>query len=354
MGSRIDALKNLFASKNLDGYLVAAEKNLQYFTGFSGGAALLMPAEGENVLYVHGVNFEAAKEQTRNAAVELIKTGEDFARKIVDHIGSLKLQRVGFDSLRASTYLKLKEFLKETQLEEAEEMAWQLRKIKDENELDLMRRAAEFTSRGMRKAFEIVEAGLTEQEVAAEVEYAMRKSGSDGVAFDTIVSSGPNSAFPHGGCGDRRLTESDFVVVDIGAKYRGYCADLTRTFVIGKPSAKQLEIYGTVVKAQDMAIEELGAGAEAEKIDGAARNCIEKMGYGGYFVHSLGHGVGLEVHEPPALGPTSRDILAAGNVVTVEPGVYIPKFGGVRIEDTVLVLDQGAEKLTKAPFSLTS
>jgi len=350
MGSRIETLRNLFTSKKQDGYIAVEEKNMQYFTSFFGGSTLLIPQNQESILFVYGVNFEAAKLQTQNARVELIRTGEDFVKKIVEEINRLKLRRVGFDSLRASTYFKIKELLKETELENAEDMVWTLRKVKDENELAFMKRASELTSLGMKKASETVKAGLTEREVAAEVEYVMRKSGSDGVAFDTLLSSGPNSAFPHGGCGDRKIKEGDFVVVDIGAKCEGYCADLTRTFIVGKPSPKQSEIYQTIAMAQNMALKKIRAGSEAKDVDRVAREQIEKVGYGEYFVHNLGHGVGLDIHEPPTLGSTSKDILVSGNVVTVEPGIYIPGFGGVRIEDTVLVLEEGARKLTEAPI----
>jgi len=335
----MEALKNLLASKKLEGYLVINEKNMQYFTGFSGGSMLLIPMEGESILYVYGVNYEAAKEETENATVELIKAEEDFAKKVADEIRCLKLSHVGFDSLRASSYLKMKKLLQETELEPAGEIVWSLRKVKDETELALIKRAAELTSRGMRKASEILSAGLKEREVAAEIEYEMRKSGSNGVAFDTIVSSGFNSAFPHGGCGEREIREGDFVVIDMGAKYRDYCADLTRTFIIGKASPRQAKVYETVREAQSIAVNQIRAGIEAKEVDKAAREHIAKKGYGEYFVHSLGHGVGLDIHEPPTLGPTSKDVLAYGNVVTVEPGVYIPRFGGVRIEDTVIVLN---------------
>jgi len=350
MRNRIEALRNLFPSKKLDGYIAIDEKNMHYLTGFLGGSVLLIPQEQESVLFVYGVNFEAAKLQTQNARVELVRTGEDSVKKIAEKINGLKLRRVGFDSLKASTHLNTKELLKETELESAEDMVWTLRKVKDENELACMKRAAELTSFGMKEASETVRAGLTEREVAAEIEYVMRKSGSDGVAFDTLLSSGPNSAFPHGGCGDRIIKEGDLVVVDIGAKFQGYCNDLTRTFIVGKPSLKQSRIYEAVAKAQNTALKKIRAGCEGKEVDRVAREQIEKAGYGEYFVHGLGHGVGLDIHEPPTLGPASKDILASGNVVTVEPGIYLPGFGGVRIEDTVLVLDEEAKKLIEAPI----
>ncbi len=349
MKDRIRKIRGLMDSKGLDGLLVADAKNMKYFTGFSGGSMLLLPLDGENILFVYGVNYEAAKAETKGASVDLVKPEEDIIKKIVEKMRSLKIRNVGFDSLKASTYLKLKESSDEINLRSADDLIWTLRKVKEPSEISLMKKAAELTSRGMRKAAEIIEAGLSERDVAAEIEYEMRKSGSDGVAFDTIVSSGPNSAFPHGGCGDRIIRRGDLVVIDIGAKYRDYCSDLTRTFIIGKPSTKQMRIYETVKEAQSLAAEKAEAGAEAREVDRAARDHISKAGYGDYFVHSLGHGVGLDIHEPPTLGPRSKEFLAEGNIVTIEPGIYVPGFGGVRIEDTVLILKDHAEKLTAAP-----
>jgi len=340
------------ASKGFDGFLIAEMKNMQYFTGFSGGSMLLVPVEGENILFVYGVNYEAAKVETKVASVNLVKPEEDLIGKIVEKMRSLKIRTVGFDSLKASTYLKFKESSGKIAFEDAGDLIWTLRRVKDPSEISLMRKAAELTSRGIIKAAEIVKAGLTEREVAAEIEYEMRKAGSDGVAFDTIISSGLNSAFPHGGCGDRIIKNGDLVVIDIGAKYRDYCSDLTRTFIIGKPSSRQMRIYETVREAQGLAVKKAQAEVKAREVDCAARDYISKAGYGDYFVHSLGHGVGLDIHEPPSLSPKSKDVLVEGNVVTIEPGIYIPGFGGVRIEDTVLILKGGVEKLTAAPIEI--
>jgi len=352
--NRIKRFRSLIESKDFDGFLVADTKNMQYFTGFSGGSMLLVSSNDESTLFVYEVNFEAAKVETREASVELVKSDESLIEKIVKRLESLKIRKVGFDSLKASTYLKLKESSNEITFKDASDIIWTLRKVKDQSEISLMKKAAELTTRGIRKAAEIISAGLSEREVAAEIEYEMRKTGSDGVAFDTIVSSGPNSAFPHGGCGDRIIKKGDLVIIDIGAKYRDYCSDLTRTFIIGKPSSRQIRIYETVKKAQELAVKKARAEVKASEVDRVARDCISKAGYGEYFVHSLGHGVGLDIHEPPTLSPKSKYVLMEGNVVTIEPGIYIPGFGGVRIEDTVLILKDGAKKLTEAPIEMYS
>lgn len=351
MKNRINTLKNFLEKKKLDAYIVANETNILYFTGFLGAFRLLVPREGENVLYVHGVNYEDAKEEARNCRVELLKSTRG-REKIANHVESLKGKRVGFDSLEASSYLKLVRALKGIELEAQSELVWELRKVKDETELAHMRRAAELTSEGVKAALEIIKPALREYEVAAEIEYAMRKLGSGGVAFDTIVASGPRSAFPHGGCTDRTIRKGDLVLLDIGAKYQHYRADLTRTVSVGKPSSKQMEIHEIVREAQNRAFHTVKAGVNAFDLDGVARGLIKKKGYGDYFVHRLGHGIGLDIHEPPILSSETSEKLGVGNVVTVEPGIYIPDFGGVRIEDTVLVEQDGAQRLTEASYVL--
>ncbi len=349
MDSRVESLRGSLEAKGLDGYLLTDEKDIFYFINFEGGFRLLIPMDEEPVLYVTRVNYEAARESLKDVRIELASSGIDADEKLVRTLKELGLRRVGFDALKASTYIKLRRKLRGVKLEPMKELVWTLRKVKDEKELELMRRAGELTSIGMRRITDFIKVGMREYELAAEVEYVMRRKGSGGVAFDTIIASGPRSAFPHGGCGDRRLREGEIVVVDIGAKYRGYCADMTRTFILGRASPKQREIYEAVMVARGEALNSLRAGVKASEVDGVARDVIRRRGYGEYFVHGLGHGVGLEVHEPPTLNERSEDILQAGNVITIEPGIYIVGFGGVRIEDTVLVLEGGFEGLTEAP-----
>jgi len=347
-----EALRASLQNEGLDGYLVTNENSIFYFTGFLGGAKLLIPRQGENHLYVQGVNYEAAKQTAKNCMVELVKRKEKIDLKVAGDARSLKLKRIGFDSLDASAYLKLSKALKVVRLKALGKMVWELRKVKDETELKHMRKAAELTSVGVKTALETVRPGLREYEIAAEMEYAMRRLGSDGAAFDTIVASGVRSAFPHGGCTDRKIRKGDLAVIDVGAKYSHYRADMTRTMTVGKPSPKQRRIHETVKKAQEKAFQSIKAGVRACDVDKAARKLIGKEGYGEFFVHGLGHGIGLEVHEPPSLNPENKEALKAGNVVTMEPGVYVVDFGGVRIEDTVLVLEDGAERLTRAPYNL--
>jgi len=350
---RIRALKDSFARKKLDGYIVTDESNMLYFTRAAGAAGLWIPFEGENLLYVYGTNYESVKATAKDCTVELMKRTEDPFKKAAAQIKHLKLESSGFDVLSAYHYLTLRKALKETRLKPAGKLVQELRMVKDPTELASIKKAAELTDAGVKAALNTIKPGVREYEVAAEIEYAMRKLGSEGVAFDTIVASGVRSAFPHGGCTDQKLRKGEFIVLDVGARCNNYRADLTRTFMIGKPSPKQKKIYEVVKEAQQKAFETMKAGVRTRNVDTAARKVIEKAGFGKYFVHGLGHGVGLDVHEAPSLAQESKERLAVGNVVTDEPGIYIINYGGVRIEDTVLVHKDKAERLTKATYELT-
>ena len=354
MKSRIEALKEMMAKKKLDGYLVANERSIFYFTGAIGANLLLIPREGQSILYVYSVNYNSVKDEAKNCIIEKLEKREDFTKKPTEKIKDLKLKNVGFDTLNAETFLQFRKLLRgKARLKPKSELVWNLRKVKDEEEIKLIRKAAEITSRAMEKAYEIVQPGMTEIEAVAEIEYEMRKAGAWGYAFETLLASGPRTAYCHGYCTEKKIKKGELVVIDLGAVYKGYRADMTRTLVVGKPSKKQEKIFSIVKEAQEKAFQSVKSGKKAKDIDAIARNFIKEAGYGEYFVHGLGHGVGLNVHEPPTLNSQSKDRLKAGNVVTIEPGIYIPGFGGVRIEDTVLVKRRGAERLTKGPYALT-
>jgi len=350
----IEALREkAFEKKKFDGFLITNEANLLYFTGFSGASCLLIPKKGEGIIYVHSVNYEQAKAEGKSFKVVLVKLAEDLLGKVANQIKTLKIKKLAVDTLNVESYRKLaKRLTGEAKVEIQGNVVWELRKIKSEEEISLMRKAAELTSEGMRAACETVKPRVREYEVAAAIEYAMRSKGSWGTAFDTIVASGVRSAFPHGGCTDRKIQEGDLVVVDIGATYNNYHSDMTRTLVAGKPSGKQEKIYEIVRSAQEKAFQAVKPKSRAKDLDAIARKVTVDAGYGEYFVHGLGHGVGLEIHEPPTLNSESKDKLTVGNVVTIEPGIYIVDFGGIRIEDTVLVQKRRTEKLTKGPYTL--
>ena len=352
--NRINALKqSAFKEGKFNFFLIFNGINLTYFTSFPGATALLIPEQGESVLYVSAVNYEQAKAETKGLTVELLKRGENLMEKIANKTASKNPSKFAVDTLPIESWRALaKAFGSEEKLEPAGNLLREMRKIKDHQEIQNIHEACNLASIGMQVAFETIKSGVKEKQAAAEIEYAMRKKGSDGTSFDTIIASGAASAFPHGSCSDRTIREGDLVVVDLGATCNFYRSDMTRTFTAGKPSEKQRKIYKTVKLAHQKAFQTIKPKIPAKEVDAVARQAIEAGGYGEFFVHNLGHGVGLEIHEAPTLSTDSKDTLEAGNVVTDEPGIYLPGYGGVRIEDTVFVTHDGAEKLTIGSYSL--
>jgi Xaa-Pro aminopeptidase len=347
---RTGRLREAAAKQNKPGtFVVFNPANITYFTGFQGAAALLISEGGEEVLFVGGVNYEQAKAEVKDASLQLLKRGENIMEKIAQNIPS---RRLAVDTLPIDNWRALAKAVGgEEKLEPINPIIRSLRSVKDEEEIKRIREACRIADIGIKAAAQTVEAGVTEKQVATEAEYAMRKAGSDGVAFETIVACGVCCAYPHGAVGERMICDGDFVTVDLGATYRFYRSDITRTFVAGKPTPKQKKIYDTIRLAHERAFETIKPHVLAKEADSAARRIIRDAGFGEFFVHNLGHGVGLEVHEAPILSPDSRDLLEAGNVVTDEPGIYMPGYGGVRIEDTILVTQNGAEKLTHAAYT---
>lgn len=351
---RIEALRQqALNKKNFDAYLVTNEHNLLYLTGTPGAACLLIPKKGQNTIYVYGVNYDQTKAEAKDCTVELIKRGEKLTDKIGPEFKSLNIKKLATDTLNYEIYRLFAKALRgKTKLKMQARLISELRKVKDEEELARMRIAGEITMAGMKAAFETIRPGVTEIEVAGEIEYAMRKKKGYGTAFETIVASGTRSAYPHGGCADRLIHKGDLVVVDIGTTYEYYCSDMTRTFVAGSSTQKQEKLYEIVKNAQEKAYHAIKSGAKGKDIDQLARGIIEDGGYGENFNHGLGHGVGLEIHEQPTLSSISKDKLVGGNVVTNEPGIYFPEWGGIRIEDTVHVKRRASEKFTDGFYGL--
>jgi Xaa-Pro dipeptidase len=353
---RIEALRKVaFKDSASDGYLIFNSASLTYFIGFQGPTGMLVPPDGESILYVYGTNYELTKAEGKGFRVEKVKSDENLIEKIARQAKDCKINHLTVDAIGVEGWQALaKEFPKQNALEVNNAPVEALRRVKDAQEIELMRKAGKLTSEGMKAACEIIRPGVKECEVAGAIEYAMRKGGAGSTAFESIIASGPSSAFPHGGCSERVVREGDFVMVDIGATYKYYCSDMTRTFVAGKPSTKQQIIYDVVKDAQESAFKIMRDGVRIADVDIAARQVIEAAGFGYNFVHRIGHGVGLEVHEPPSLNQQTKDLLIEGNVITIEPGIYLPGFGGVRIEDTILIQKNCAEKLTNGPYSLNT
>jgi Xaa-Pro aminopeptidase len=352
LNNKILKLKTLF-SQDTASFLILNSTNIAYFTGFSGAFALLIPRDSQSILYVSGTNYQQAKHEVKDARIEKLNRGEKLFDKISQDAKASAEAKLAVDCINIESWRALAKAVgNENSLVPAGNTIKTLRAVKTPEEIEFIRQACKIADLGIDTAYETIQPGVSELEVAAEVEYAMRKHGSSGTSFDTIIASGANSAFPHGTFASRTIEHGDLVVVDLGATVGGYRSDLTRTITAGKISSKQQEIYGTVKAAQDLAFKAVKSGVKAVDVDATAREIIGRAGFGDCFVHNLGHGVGLEIHEAPTLSPDSKDVLETGNVITVEPGIYIVGFGGVRIEDTVLVTETGAEKLTNSPYTL--
>jgi Xaa-Pro aminopeptidase len=274
---------------------------------------------------------------------------------IVSLLLDLKLKRIGFESpsLTFSLYHSLQEKLaKETELHSLDEEIKNLRAVKDNEELILMRNAIDLSSKALLHVLETLQEGSVEKEVALEMEFFMKKNGIQALGFDIIIASGKRSALPHGRASEKKIEKGDFILIDFGSDFRGYHSDQTRTVICGNPTPEQQKIYQIVKDAHDRAIEKVRPDIPICEVDQAARNHIRDLGYGDYFGHGTGHGIGLAVHEDPAVNSENNDLLREGMVFTIEPGIYIPDWGGVRIEDMVKVASQGVEVLTYLPTEL--
>lgn len=289
-----------------------------------------------------------AKDEVRGYRVKIYKKALETIAAVA---ASMKVRTLGFEGgdLSYDNFLKVKKALPRTRLKPLSGAVAALRTRKEPVEISLIRDSVKVLDKGYLTARNVLAAGVREKDAALLIERSFRESGGDSTAFDTIIASGFRGALPHGKASDKRIRKGELVVVDMGVVLNGYNSDETRTYCIGRASAEQMKVYSTVLGAVELAIGKIRPGVKAAEVDRAARGHIEKAGYGKYFGHGLGHGVGLEVHEGPSLGPNSTDVLEEGMVVTVEPGIYIPGWGGVRIEDMVRVVKGGAEVLTKTP-----
>ncbi|ASJ10708.1 peptidase M24 [Thermococcus sp. P6] len=346
---RIERLREFIAGKELDGALITGRENLFYFSGSApvlGGYLVVTPDDA--LFIVPELEYEEARETSR-VPVEKFKTGKELYEKL----SSLNLKKLGIEGKTSfSTLQTLREKVGVREFTSIDEVVRDLRIIKEPEEIEAIKAACEIADMAMMAALEEVREGRREREVAARMEYVMKMNGAEKPAFDTIVASGPRSALPHGIAGDRRIERGDLVVIDEGALYRHYNSDMTRTIVAGSPNEKQKDIYYAVLEAQKKGVEMARPGAKAKDVDGAVREVIAEYGYGDYFIHSTGHGVGLEIHEWPRVSQQDDTELRPGMVITVEPGIYLPGFGGVRIEDTVLITREGPVRLTKTEREL--
>ena len=348
MSGRGDRLATLVAERGLERMLVTNLVNVRYLTGFGGtnGACV---CGGEARVFLTDFRYTERAEAEVDGW-EVITAKDDWLGEIASHLSG----RCGFEDhkMAVRTLAKLEEKLPDgVELEGAGGMVEKLRRVKDDEELAAIAAAAELADEVWRWALERGLAGRGELDVARAVEARMRELGAE-PSFPTIVAAGPNGALPHAEPGAREIGRGELVVFDMGARLDGYCSDGTRTFATGEPGERAREVYDLVLRAQEAALAAVAPGARGEDVDGVARDLIAAAGYGERFGHGLGHGVGLEVHEEPRVSQRSEDVLAAGEVVTIEPGVYLPRELGVRIEDLVVVTEDGCRNLSGLPKAL--
>lgn len=349
---RLTRLRQAMETKGLEAMFIASAVNRRYLSGFTGSAGYVVITKDRAVLMTDFRYTMQASEQA--SEFEVVEHALRMTDTLKQLLAEMNINRLGFeqDHVTYSTYTSYQEQLQPVELVPVSGIVEDLRMIKDADELAVMRQAAQLADKTFSHILNFIKPGVSEKELALEMEFFMRKNGATSSSFDTIVASGERSALPHGVASDRIIQGNEFIKFDFGALYQGYCSDLTRTVVLGKPSEKHHEIYNIVLEAQLKALERIRPGMTGREADAIARDVIKGYGYGDNFGHSLGHGLGMEIHEYPRLAHTSDQVLTPGMTVTVEPGIYLPGFGGVRIEDDIVITDNGIEIITQSTKQL--
>ncbi|RAV21092.1 M24 family metallopeptidase [Paenibacillus contaminans] len=353
MERRLQGVRKALEQLKLDALFITNSYNRRYLTGFTGSAGyVLITADTAVLLTDFRYTEQAAKQAAAGFQVE------QFAGKpivwVKDQLQKRGITSLGFeqDDVTYATYASYSADLEGIRLVPTDKVVETLRMIKDESEIAVIEQAADLADRTFEHILTIAKPGVSERDLALEIEMFVRRNGASGTSFDTIVASGERSALPHGVASDRKLQANEFMKLDFGALYEGYCSDLTRTVCIGKASDKHKEIHGIVLEAHRNVLAHLKPGMTGVEADSLARDIIAKAGYGDNFGHSLGHGIGLYIHEAPTLSQRSDTVLQPGMVVTVEPGIYLPGFGGVRIENDVVITESGIRVITHSPTEL--
>ena len=350
ISARQARLRSILHAKKLNYLLITHMPNVAYLTGFRGSAGMVVLGAQHAVLFVDPRYTLQAGEQARGVEVREAK------QRLLEAAGAwLKKHRareLGFDdaNMTCAAWKVLHEAVGgRCRLRSAGGLVEDLRMVKDDIELSLIRQAAILTSEVFEEVRGLAQPGVSEADLASEIEYRLKRKGAEGVAFESIVASGPRSALPHARVSSKLLKKDEFVIFDLGAIISGYAADMTRTIYLGKPDARARRIYQAVLKAEEKGVLAARPGSEAGAVDATVRRALSRHRLSEYFTHSTGQGVGLEIHEKPRIARGETQRLRSGFVVTVEPGVYLEGFGGVRVEDTVAIGDDGPEVLTLSP-----
>ncbi|MBT3318815.1 MAG: aminopeptidase P family protein [Clostridia bacterium] len=348
---KIDKLRSAMKKTGADAALIASEVNVQYYSGFTGDSSQLLITQDEMLFFTDFRYTEQAQMQTSFNVIET--KGQTRLQQIFDSVKKAGAKTLGIDldGVMYPSYKSYSKFIDEDKIIDLSAAVGVARCVKDDAEIAAITKGAQHNDKLFAKVCTMIEAGVTEADIKAELIYYMNKNGAE-AAFDPIVASGSNSSLPHATPTSKKFVSGDFVTMDYGCKFGGYCSDFTRTVVVGKVDNEQQKVYDTVKTAGDLATKALAPGVKCSDIDAIARDYITSKGYGEYFGHGLGHGVGRNIHEAPSLNATGEIVLEAGMVITIEPGIYLPGKWGVRIEDLCVITEDGYENLTAAPRDL--
>lgn len=355
MQHRLERLRERLTTQQLDGLLVTSAANRRYLSGFTGSAGALL-VTGEHAVLLSDGRY-AIQGPQEAPAFEFVLLSDDapLSKQLAELVNQQRIQRLGFEAndLNVAQYTKLQLDLQKAEVQSTwvatEHLVEGLREVKDDDEIATLRRAIAITDDALAAVRPMLRPAMREREVAWELEKAMRERGAEAMAFEVIVASGDNGSRPHARASDTQLGVGRPIVLDFGARLAGYHADMTRTIILGEADQQFWQVYNTVLQALETATAGARVGMTGALVDARARDVIATAGYGEAFGHGLGHGVGLQVHEGPAVRRLSQAILPAGAIFSVEPGIYLPGWGGVRIEDLVLLTGRGAETLTQSP-----
>lgn len=350
--TRVEKFREYFSTLRIDAALVFNDANRNYLSGFTGDESYAL-ITAEKAYFITDSRFteQAQMEVSGFEVLEYKGLIEDFIKQLVLE-NNIKYLGIEEHEMTYAAYEKYLSKLEGVSLVKLNQTVEKIRTIKDDSEVELIAKAAEIADKAFNHILGFIKPGIKESDVALELEFFMRKQGASGLSFTTIAASGTRSSLPHGAASEKVIEEGDFLTLDFGCVYKGYCSDMTRTVVIGKASEKQKEIYNAVLDAEEAALKAVKPGVKCFDLDKIARDIITERGYGDKFGHGLGHGVGRLVHESPRVSFKSDEVLEAGMVITDEPGIYIPGFGGVRIEDLVLVTSDGYKVLSNSPKHL--
>jgi len=336
--NRLNKLYTIISDCGYDGLYITNLTNIRYLTGFTGSAGLLIIYNNSSFFLTDGRYIQQSKEQVQDSKIIII-TSDYFQAIKEQKIFNGNNLNIAFESnhMSFSYYTELSKIFSKINWIATDSIVENVAEVKDPTEIESLKTAIEITDDVFTKIIPEIKLGITEKYISARISYLFKTNGAEGDSYESIIASGPRSALPHARPTDREFKKGDFIVMDFGALYNGYHADMTRTLIVGKPTSKHRAIYDIVLESQLNGIKKAKAGIACADIDFACRSIIENKGYGDFFTHSTGHGIGLEVHTLPRIHKNNKSLLKTNHIITIEPGIYIPDFGGVRIEDDCLI-----------------